>query len=232
MLVRPKALLLDVDGVVYRNQKVLKKVTQNIVKYVENELHVSCDQAHDVNQFLYSHFGHTYTGLRAIYNIDKSIDHFNNKVYDDKLLADVATYIDEVVIDDSITIRSLSEECMLKDVDLYLFTNAPFEWCSTVLKAMKLQSYIDESNILSCNHDVLERDMKPNPNVYETVYRYIAHKNHDEVGFMFVDDSFQNLIPLLNAPRWQPVFLNNHGLDMKSKRIPTISGLKDLRTLL
>lgn len=232
MLVRPNALLLDVDGVVYRNQKVLKKVAKNIVRYVERELNMDYEEAHETNRLLYTQFGHTYTGLRALYNIDKSIDHFNALVYDQKLLSDVATNLDEFVVNDSVTIRCLAEECKMKDIDLFLFTNAPSEWCHTILKTMKLESYINETNIISCDHDVLEHGMKPTPYVYDTLSRYISHKNHDEVGFMFVDDSLQNLIPLINAPQWQPIFLNNNGVDIKSRKIPTIHGLQDLQTLL
>lgn len=233
MNVRPKTLLLDVDGVVYRNHKILGKVQKNIVKYVAKELRLSdIDEAYALNEYLYKNFGHTYVGMRCIYNIDKSLDHFVDHVYTPKLLDDVRANIDEVMIDDSNSVRALAEECRNKDIDMYLFSNAPMRWCDALMQTMKVDIVPD--NVISCDHDVCQiGGLKPSPNVYDTLHRYLSRKNHDDVTCMFVDDNLRNLMPLLNSPMWRPIFLNNkNDTKLKSKRLMTIYGLNELQTLL
>ena len=231
---RPNALLLDVDGVVYRNRVILDKVSQNVVKYVSQELHTDLDTAKKINNMLYGTFGHTYTGMRATYGMNKSMAHFTRHVYTDELLHAVSSNAnDHIMINDSIAVRSLAEECKRKDIELFLFSNAPFTWCSRILSVMQLDRYVSTENIISSDHDLLCSRVKPDPHAYDNVYKYIMHKYHDDVVCMMVDDSFINLAPLLGVPHWRPVFVNNmNDLTMTTKWLDTIHNLAELHTRL
>lgn len=227
MYVRPKALLLDVDGVVYRNHKVLNKVATNIVQYVAKELHMTQSDAERTNQLLYRSFGHTYLGMRALFDFDKDIHHFTQNVYTNCLLNEIEN--DSTTVADSVSVRCISEECRRKDIDLYLFSNAPSTWCNKVLNVMHLTQYVKKDNIISCDHDVFQSGLKPDSRVYETMVRYLLHQKHDDdLLCTFVDDSFINLLPVNGDPRWQPVFF---GAPYGSfKNIMTIRDLSDLCT--
>lgn len=233
MYVRPKVVLLDVDGVVYRNQKVLQKVSHNIVRYISKELKVSIPEADAMNQVLYKNFGHSYIGMRSIFNTSHSIHHFNNYVYDDDLLNDVSTVHDDTLPQDAASVRFLIQECKRRDIDVYLFSNAPLKWCETIIRTMKLSNYVNDQQIITCDHDVFRMCLKPNPYVYDTMLRYLCHKKHDEVDCLFVDDSLVNLVPLLGCPQWQPVFFDNTlSTRLKSTKLSTVHNLQEVHSLL
>lgn len=230
MYVSPKALLLDVDGVVFRNRAVLNKVSDKVVKYVSKELNIDATEARLVNKALYGTFGHTYIGMRSVYGTTKSIHHFSQHVYDDELIHDLTSSIaDDTIVKDSKSVRCLAEECKRKDIDLYLFSNAPHVWCSHVLSVMHLSTYIPGENIITCDHEVFHKGLKPMNVVYDTMLRYIFHKTHDDVSIMFVDDTFMNHVPILCDPHWRPVYVNNvSDAKISTRRIQTIFGLDEL----
>jgi FMN phosphatase YigB (HAD superfamily) len=232
MYVRPKVLLLDVDGVVFRNSKALNKVSTNIVKYVATELRVDPPAAANINKMLYKNFGHSYIGLKAVYDMVHDLDHFTRYVYTYDILSTVScSYTDETVIEDSRTFREVAEVCRRKDIDLFLFSNAPSSWCKKVVETMRLSDVISAENILSCDHPVFDGHLKPNPLLYKNVYNYLRFKKYDDVECMFIDDSMCNLVPLIGSPEWRPI-LFERGVDgasrIHSKKFRQISELSDM----
>ena len=240
---RPKVLLLDVDGVILRDSKVLQKISLNIVKYYAKELNVPLKNALHINQLLYSEYGHSYRGLRKLYNFDKSIHHFNRTVY----TPDVINALKESSSTDKVqhmhynNFVNILTTCHQNDIPVYLFTNAPLVWCKAVLQISGLHKHIVEENIISCDHDtmLLHKDdgFKPVGMVYETVKLFIKRQHHlDEPLCIFIEDSFKNLIPVVNDSSWLPLHFNPEAplntLSSYSPNMVTIRNVKSVMPIL
>lgn len=211
---KQKVVFLDVNGVVYRNNKVLNNIRQNIVQYCAKELNTSLTQARKINHILHAEYGHTYKGLKEIYDIDKTLLHFNTEVYNSTLFNDVYKVQDDVY--DHMHFQILKDtirKCELSDIPVYLFTNAPMIWCHHILNVSGLNQYIPETNIISCDHHIMtyykEDGLKPLNDIYATLQQYIEHKYHlYEPLFIIVDDSLKNLTPIINLSSWIPIYYN------------------------
>jgi FMN phosphatase YigB (HAD superfamily) len=236
---RPKVLMLDVDGVILRDSKVLQKVSHNIVHYFAKELHLPLKNALYVNQLLYSDYGHSYRGLRKLYNFDKSIHHFNRTVYTPEvinLLHNSST--DKVQHMHYNNFVNILSKCQQNDIPVYLFTNAPFLWCKAVLDVSGLDKYIGENNIISCDHDtmLLHKDdgFKPVGMVYETVKLFIKRQHHmDEPLCIFIEDSFKNLVPIINDKSWLPLHFNPEApLITSTCSLPNMVTIRDVKSVM
>jgi len=85
-----KSLLLDIDGVLLRDQFLLNHIQNNCVKYVQAKLPTS-KNPRGVNRILYMEHGHTARGLQNAFRID--VSDFNEKVYDKKLIEHLSEII-------------------------------------------------------------------------------------------------------------------------------------------
>jgi hypothetical protein len=74
-----KSLVLDIDGVLIRDRRLLAHVRHNCVRYVAKKLPECKDPAY-TNRLLYATAGHTARGLQNNFGIDTS--DFNREVYD------------------------------------------------------------------------------------------------------------------------------------------------------
>ena len=77
-----KSLILDIDGVLVRDKALLNHVKHNCVQYVRHKMPEVKAPA-QMNEILYSNYGHTAKGLRKAYKINT--DDFNKFVYDKPL---------------------------------------------------------------------------------------------------------------------------------------------------
>jgi FMN phosphatase YigB (HAD superfamily) len=232
---RPRVLLLDVDGVVFNHKGLLNKVGNKVVNFVAKELHVEPAEADSINKLLYSQFGHTFTGLKRVYNIPKSSYDFSNFVYDDDLLTSLENVkLDGDLLKNSVDMKYVLSHCKNHDIEVYLFSNAPYVWCKTVVDTMQLSSHINNDQILSSDHDVFQQKLKPDRSVYDTITRYISYKRRDHhIQFTYVDDSFVNLVPVLGDGSWKPIFFNKDGgVTIKNKYIQTIEDLYQLHDMI
>lgn len=224
---RPKVLLLDVDGVILHHKPVLNKVSNNIVQYCAKELNIPFKDALQVNQLLYAEYGHSYRGLRKVFHYQKPIHHYNTTVYNRHVIHDVLESVkDTHQYTQYMHMQKIILKCLHEDVPVYLFTNAPLLWCKTILSASGLDKFIPDENILSCDHHVMlsyDTDgFKPVYSVYETVARYIECKERlNYPVFMFVEDSFKNLIPIIRDASWLPIYLSSN-TSLSSDHIATV----------
>jgi FMN phosphatase YigB (HAD superfamily) len=232
-LTRPKTLLLDVDGVVFNNPAFLNRISNKIVDYVATELRVKRDAAEHINKLLYQNYGHTQLGLQKVYNNDKSLQHFAEEVYDDNLLKDLreVAHSDDQVFKNCIAMKIFMRKCQYNDVDFYLFSNAPSRWCRAIVESMGLENQISDDCIIASDHDVFGGRLKPHKNVYENMQKLVAHTRHDDcVEILFVDDTFQNLVPVIGNPMWRPIRFDTTGSQtlVKSSRVNSITHLSQL----
>lgn len=227
MLVRPKVLLLDVDGVVFSHRKTLKKVSSKVVEYVATQLNVDREEADSINNLLYTNFGHTQLGLNKVYKTSNTSKDFADFVYDAKMIDEIKAidlYDDNLKA--SVDIQYVVKSCKNHDTDVFLFSNAPYAWCRAIVDTMGLKSIIEDKNILASDHDVFAGGLKPEKTVYDNVCNYLMHMYRDSsLQISFVDDSFTNLIPIIGDGRWRPIYFNKEGTRIQNKRILTVDSL-------
>ena len=234
-----KALILDVDHVVFKHERALQHVGKRATKFVQKQLplKVGLLEAQQINQKLYQGYGHTILGLRAVFaKHAPSLYDFNCYVYDNDMLGyveaikhkpEIVTYKDEV--------RALLDTAKNNEVPIFLFSNAPFIWCKLVASVMGINDYVPEDDMFSCTHAVFQDGhLKPQDKVYECVKNLVQHKYRDkDMKLIYVDDSFQNLIPVIGKDAWMPVHLDgNKGGRIKSANIHTVHALQEVRMLL
>lgn len=206
-----KALLLDVDGVVVKNNKLLSKVTTNITRYYAKKLHLPHKDAIKVNKVLYSEYGHSYRGLKKACGVTSTLDDFNYTVYDN----DIMLELEELKKDyhhamHSQHLRELAVACKTKEIPIYIFSNAPFNWCYKALEISGLCNYVPVDHIISCDHEVPRHfhddGFKPIKGVYDKLHDYIDFMECDNKTLAFVEDSFKNLVPIIGQHEWVPIY--------------------------
>ena len=182
-----KTLLLDVDGVLLRDKKLMKHVKQNCAEYVRTKLPESKDP-HETNRLLYMAHGHTARGLQNVFKID--VSDFNQFVYDKPLLNHLSDVIDTAEFQyEAAQIYELTKECW----NIKLFTNSPWVW------AFKVALAIGDTVSVTCPGSPGDSPLKPEPEAY------VFAQHHLNV---FVDDSLKNLGTARYLANWQCVYFN------------------------
>lgn len=226
-----KAVILDVDGVVFCHRPTLHKVNTNIVKYVDKATRLTEPTAERVNQKLYMHFGHTYTGLQKVYGIKANLQSFNDYVYTQDIIRgiDNSTYNVDI-LHHLIDLQSFLQRCSVRNVPVYLFSNAPSSWCKEIHRVYNLRNWIPEENIFTCEHDIFQSSLKPNQLVYKTLQTYLSHHHQNsDLQLVFVDDSLSNLLPVMDAPRWRTVLFGADHPSFGTDKITQITSFKELQ---
>lgn len=232
-----KAILLDVDGVVMHHPRVLHNVSKKITTYVRKNIpkHVSKMDAEDINRILYKSFGHSHRGLERVYGPNvPPLAHFLETIYDEHTIRDLWNHRKDPMMQQRATeVLELMELAAKKDTPVYLFSNSPEGWCDAVSKMMKLDIHSDR--ILCAGHPVFKDNLlKPDAALYEAVATYLRH-HHREEGiqrFVFVDDSWGNLVPVLGGSEWIPILLKEDGPLISTKRVHTVRALKEVASFL
>jgi len=207
-----KSLILDIDGVIVRDKKLLSHVKHNCVRYVEKKL-PACKDPEKANRILYTTTGHTARGLSQNFGID--VSDFNKEVYNTQL----KTHLWEV----------LSSTDFQKDAkDLHdlvrqgwrvtLFSNAPIEWTGEVAHAIS-----DELFIVCPGSNILESPLKPQASAYANFQKHHTH--------VFVDDQMKNLETARYLPNWHPVLFSTTKTK-RSKWCPTIGSIWELSLII
>jgi phosphoglycolate phosphatase-like HAD superfamily hydrolase len=125
---KSKALLLDVDGVIIKNRRLLSNVATNITHYSAKKLHLSPKDAIRVNKLLYSEYGHSFRGLKKACGVTCSLDNFNHEVYDTNIMSELLELRDDFQHSlHAQHLRELAVACKTKGIPIYIFSNAPFE---------------------------------------------------------------------------------------------------------
>lgn len=179
-----KSLLLDVDGVLVRDQALMKRISDNCVKYVRAKL-PDCKDPVETNRVLYLAHGHTARGLQRIFNVDTR--DFNSAIYDKRTLAHLAEFLaSDEFQSEAADIHSLTKDGW----KLKLFTNAPWVWAHKVALA------IGDDVGVRCAGNPTDSFLKPEVEAYGLPF--------DNLNVM-VDDSLKNLGTARYMPNWKCV---------------------------
>lgn len=203
-----KSLLLDIDGVLIRDQGLLKHVKDNCVQYVRNKL-PDCKDPKQVNHILYLSYGHTARGLAQAFQIDTR--DFNEKVYDKRLLDHLAEVLYGTEFQQEA--KQVHELCDA-GWKLTLFTNSPIEWARPVSEA------IGGTIFISCpGPDLTLSPLKPEASAF---LNFPKHHTH-----LYVDDSLKNLGTARWLPNWKPIHFTDGPKDPRMW-CPTVQSIWEM----
>jgi FMN phosphatase YigB (HAD superfamily) len=157
---------------------------------------------------------------------------FNRYVYDDIILNELRTYLFTDIFthnDDYAYLILIYNLCVSNNIPMYLYSNAPWQWCSLVANKMK----IDKKNVYSSEHEILHNQLlyKPDVSSYRRVAYDILKKNAEIEQLIFIDDSLDNLIPLKGSKIWKPILYNPANC-IKQTQCFEINSMKTLYTFL
>lgn len=185
-LTEATSLMLDVDGVIVRDEQLLAHVAENCVKFVHSMLPpgTTWKEAVDVNKSWYKSYGHTLRGMYNTYDINRNKFHevtarFNDIVYDDDTLQWLDTYLkSDAFVNDNKRIGAICNACYDNGIPVFLFSNAPHTWCMPVANQFE-RMFSNErqliTEVLTPDHHVFTAGMyKPDPTLYDRVEKYIA----------------------------------------------------------
>ena len=187
---KPFKLVLDYDGVVFKNPHAMETISSNSAKFVSKKLNISYSKARMINTKRYKVHGHTVKYLQHL-GIDATLEEYNEFVFDNIDWKDIALNLrdeDHEPIIDVYLLNNLQyhQKCVL-------FSNAPRLWVDKTLAI--LGTYADGlfEEVFSC--ETLDQ-LKPNIKVYENI-----EKHYPDNDFLFIDDSILNIQGL--GERWK-----------------------------
>jgi hypothetical protein len=196
--------LLDVDGVLIRDAKIMDQMKKNISHYVRMKV-PRAKNPDKLRDYLYRKYGHTGRGLFKAFGIPTP--DFNIHVYNGNILNDLAEHLmTEEFRRDGATIRRLLND----GHTVTFFSNAPMMWTAPIAYA------IDER--IAHAHFA---GFKPQPVAYTGI-----RTNRNPI--IYVDDVLKNLQPVSNKHQWIPVHFSP---TIEDWAFPTIHSLDDLESL-
>ena len=219
--VNKKVVLIDFDGVILRNCSAYNVVVHRCEQYVNRHISIRNPvKIKEINNQLYETYGHTAIGLRKM-GFDVTVEEFNRFVYGyiDK------SYFRDVRAENNAHIKdfaNLRQHYIDQGVQMFVFSNAPDVWCKTALVEMDPQ-FSDIETLSS----VMTSNLKPEEECYNVIEKAFS-SDHD---LWFIDDKLQNMVPVMNRPRWKKLLLTNATMDdpVKIKEdLYTIQSLKPL----
>ena len=204
-------VLLDFDGVLFKNTKVHDMIKRKSIDFVAQKMHVAPHKAVKINQHHYRTFGHTIMHLPR-----GTLADYNREVFD---TIDWDFVQDCITDDDQYTMETFFEMKHRFPANTpYLFSNAPFDYCEKVTSAIgyNLTDLVD-CNVFTSDTitDKIQNDfIKPLPHTYEYVEDMLASPQ-----LHFLDDTPLNLAPLKYNSRWDPHLIDS---TMKHEHIEKI----------
>lgn len=198
-------LLLDIDGVLIRDDILLNHVKSNVVRYVRKKL-PAMKRPEKINNLLYKAYGHTAIGIQEEFGLD--VSDFNDYVYNRYLIAHLYDYInhDEKFKKDAFMIKLLCQA----DKNVTFFSNAPLCWSEPIREAIDLRITNTEGNL------------KPK------IESYLKFGFDEKI--IFVDDKIENLLPTIMLGNWTPIQYSENGGD--SQHIKIIHDISEICHLL
>jgi FMN phosphatase YigB (HAD superfamily) len=182
-------LVLDYDGVIFKNTHAMEAVSNRSAKFVSKKLKMSYNNARLVNAAHYKVHGHTVKYLQHI-GVDTTLEEYNDFVFNNIDWNDIASNIKDDDFEQIIDVYLLNKLQVQKCV---LFSNAPRLWVDKTLEALDIQADELFEKVFTC--ETLDQ-LKPNMKVYDEI-----EKHYPYTDFIFIDDSILNIQGL--GERWK-----------------------------
>ena len=207
-----RSLLLDFDGVLYKNQFahniIAERSTRFCGRYLKTCSHYSLEKIHT---HLYRTYGHTVLGLQSMgYDVTK--EEYNEYVFSKLDFMGI-----ENEFDNKKEISNMRVLCNTRNTDMYIFSNAPLEWLRPLLDMMEVE--ISQDKIIE------PRYLKPTAEMYDHIEDCLpGHK------FYFVDDNLINFKNLYHRNNWVKIHFSDTN-DMIKENVYIINNLGRLNDI-
>lgn len=238
MYFQSKAIIADMDGVVFKHPKLLKMVSERAVGFVKKRInpYMKDRKAKQINEVLYKNFGHTVLGLREIYDSTVTIKDFCDYVYDRDFIASMSSIKkDDQYYEHQIEVKNMINRIKAQHQEFYIFSNATVEWCQGALDMMDIP--LEKNYIIGCNTEIHGKNMclKPEKHSYTKMMECV----HENTGYdyktqlVFIDDQFANLTPVMSNPYWKTIWYTpDKEQPFYTDKIYSIKDLNQLHLLL
>ena len=184
-----KTLLLDFDGVIFRNNRLHNVVSHKCEGFVKK--HIKTTLPNEINKQLYQSTGHTLIGLKKLgVKPLPTIEEFNDYVYKDIPYSDVLSSLDDKQTRE---IKSLKRICNITTP--YIFSNAPDIWTNTITELVFDTQFPTTTQFTNPY-------IKPDRTAFLKVEKHLKSDH-----YIFVDDKIQNL-PFISS-KWTRVWMND-----------------------
>ena len=210
-------ILLDVDGIIFRNNRVQQYIKHKSIKFLRNNIKYrkkfpqgfdTYEMTSRMNEIGYKTLGHT---SMLIDNSTKCVQDYNDYVFDEATLLytrNNLTSYDYKLLDDI-------SNCLQKnDKRIGLFTNTPLRYCKTIIDPLLQNTDLKHSfyaNAFTSDTGLL----KPNDNFYECVDSTLYISNTEMPSEVyFIDDTFLNVNKVFEIRKklknkWFPIHINS-----------------------
>jgi FMN phosphatase YigB (HAD superfamily) len=196
MIAPAKTLLIDFDGVVFKNVEVAEAIKRKSIRYVAERKNQNLRTAKVTNRRGYQTLGHT---CRIV--SDEHVLDYNRYVFD----ADMDEVIKQSVNDHDVRlVEDIFNIKQRRELDLVLCTNAPNMYCQSVLSSlgMPIDTFFDTRFRFTSDTGLV----KP-------LRAYYTHVENTldavDAPYQFIDDSIVNIVPIAHDPRWNACVINN-----------------------
>lgn len=195
-MVMKQTVLVDFDGVVFRNAKVSHMVQEKSIRYVASRKGVHYRDAKTMNKIGYTNLGHT---ARLISDDADAVKDYNEYVFDQQLfrwMGDTIGYTDTTLL------QCVSHARANNDLRLILCTNAPKTYCEHVLfnVGISWSDVFDVNTYFTSDTGLI----KP----LDAYYNHVEN-TLDFNEYHFIDDSVSNIMPCMHRSRWKGCVINN-----------------------
>lgn len=217
-----KTLLIDFDGVIFKNKVIERKLIKRIDRYCGEVLNIKNKKISKlINRELYLGSGHTILGLKKI-GKPLNLKEFNDKIYN----FDYKELYEDITPENVRDIENLKELyyfCQSHDIDLKIWSNSPSYWCKNFICYITSDlRHIEIHNNHNCSYLLKpERDS----------YTYIESILKSDLIF-FVDDKLYNLLNTPDNQKWISIHFNDNFNEKVSDRFIMIKDLVDMKRIL
>lgn len=196
-------LLLDFDGVVLKNRRLMQYQTNWSARYLHKHTGMPLPVARDFNRHYYPRYGHTVTMMRQMLKKNVTLEDYNSYLYGDNLRW-LSRFVDKPTYEHGNSFNRVLSFCEENNTEVIVFTNVHVNWVEHFTRLMDLP--IKRSNIVWPSDTKL---LKPNAFSYELLEAVFP----SDTRFVFFDDSERN-IARAERPGWIPVlFGEDHTAD-------------------
>jgi len=198
-------ILLDFDGIIFRNRNVHNKITEKSIQFLKSKGNFHSDKyVCYFNSTRYPIKGHSALILPKG-NTEKAIKEYNDTVFDEPLMHFIRKSVNE---DDQRHVRRILEikRTLPSDATFHLCTNTPLRYCEEVMNSLALPL-----NLLfdtSCSFTSDNNQVKPQPTFWDSVEKHPYFHNYTNT-IELVDDSIVNIVSLKDRARWMTHYINN-----------------------
>lgn len=210
-------ILLDFDGVLFKNNRVHEYIKHKSVKFLRNndrfKKHFShgvetYEMASKINEIGYKTMGHT---SMLIDKSTKAVLDYNDYVFDEYTLSFTRN---SLTTDDFKLMNDVAHCLQRTNKHIGLFTNAPIRYCATILDSLSQDMDLRHefySNAFTSDTGLVKPDLK----FYETVDKALYSSEHEtSTEIYFIDDTLLNITKVFEhrksfENKWFPICINS-----------------------